>query len=85
MEKFSITPNSIHHNENPVFQAHWISGEIQPLKDNPTNFYYAGSGENDSLLLTHMEWQDKKPEPADYDQLMDTAISAIDHWISQRF
>ena len=85
MEKFTITPSKITHNEKPAFHASWFSGEIEAPQDSLNSFYYEGSGGNDQLLIYGIKWQDEKPDQEPFNDLMDEAISAIDNWISQRF
>ena len=85
MEKFTITPSRINHNEKPAFHASWFSGEVKAPQDSHDSFYYEGSGENDRLLIYKIKWQDETPTQELFNSLMDEAISAIDNWISDRF
>ncbi len=85
MEKFTITPNGINHNSKPAFVANWFNGEITPPQGDLESFYYEGSGENDSLLIFKIEWQDKTPDQEQFNILMDESITALDNWIAQRF
>ena len=85
MEKFSLTPSRISHNENPVFNASWFSGEITAPEKGQDNFYYEGSGGNDRILIYGIKWQDYSPSKEQFNTLMDKAIAAIDNWISERF
>ena len=85
MEKFSLTPSKINHNETPVFNASWFSGEITPPEKSQDSFYYEGSGGNDRILIYSIQWQDSPSNQDQFNILMDEAITAIDNWISQRF
>jgi len=87
MDKFTITPNKISHNEKPEFQANWLSGEAEasPYSTNISDFCYDGSGGDDRLLISGIKWQTNTPAQKQFNGLMNKAISAIDNWISERF
>ena len=85
MEKFTITPNGINHNQSPAFVAAWLSGEeAEASRQAEGGYYYQGSGEYDQLLINPIEWQDDQPEDEEYQTLMDAAITALDSWIMAR-
>ncbi len=86
MEKFTITPNGINHNESPVFVAGWNSGEeAEAMKTEAEGFFSEGSGELDQLLISPIEWQDGTPQPEQFTALMSEAVTALDNWIAERF
>lgn len=86
MDKFTITPDGINHLETPAFKASWFSGEINPPEqDTRESYYYAGSGGNDRILIYGIKWQDETPDQGHFNCLMDQAITALDHWIAERF
>ncbi len=85
MEKFTILPNGINHNESPVFIAKWFSGDIKAPEDSLNSFYHEGSGQDDQILIYSIEWQSEPLSQEEFNSLMDKAISAIDNWIADRF
>jgi hypothetical protein len=84
MDKFTITPNGINHNQSPVFHAIWFNGEEAEENRDEHGYFFKASGDNDRLLINRVDWQDEKPEPEQYNILMDEAITALDNWISER-
>lgn len=84
MEKFTITPKGINHNQAPAFVANWVSGDEVPENRDAKSFYYEASGGLDQLLIYRIDWQDDKPEKEQFNQIMDEAITALDNWISER-
>ncbi len=85
MEKFTILPNGINHNEAPAFIAKWFTGKVKAPEDSLNSFYYEGSGNSDQILIYSIEWQYELPSQDEFNNLMDKAISAIDSWIAERF
>ena len=84
MEKFTITPDQIQHNEIPVFTAAWKSGIEAPVFGS-AYYYHQGSSLIDSILIDDIVWSGAKPDPEAFNALMDEAVTAIDDWISARF
>ena len=84
MDKFTVTPQSISHNESPAFVAKWFSGDEALENKDQNSFYYEASGGLDQLLISQIEWQDEKPSQEKFNSLMDEAITAIDKWIVER-
>lgn len=84
MEKFTITPQGINHNESPAFVAVWFSGDEALENQNQDGYYFDGDGQATEILITRIEWQDEKPDAEEYNHLMDRAITAIDNWIIDR-
>ncbi len=85
MDKFTITPNGINHNEAPLFVANWFNGEIKAPPPSTDSFYYEGSGENDRILIYQIEWKNETPGKEAFHKLMDETITALDNWIAERF
>lgn len=83
MEKFTLTPDQIQHNEIPAFTAHWNSGIAAP-ESGAACYYHEGSGIEDSILIDNIVWAGATPDQEAFNTLMDAAITAIDHWISER-
>lgn len=84
MEKFTVMPQGINHNESPVFVANWFSGDEVQENHEEDSFYYEADGGLGQLLICRIKWQDEKPQPEEYNYLMDRAIVAIDNWISEQ-
>ncbi|ORU94770.1 MAG: hypothetical protein A6F70_09905 [Cycloclasticus sp. symbiont of Bathymodiolus heckerae] len=84
MDKFTVMPQSINHNESPAFVANWFSGDEVQENREEDSFYYEADGGLGQLLICRIKWQDEKPQPEEYNYLMDRAIVAIDNWISER-
>lgn len=85
MKKFTTSLSHIKHNHAPVFTARWFTGAIEKApEDSPDSFYYPGSEQDDQILIYAIQWQGEIPDKAELSELMDSAISAIDHWITVR-
>lgn len=86
LDQWKITPETITHTGKPAFKASWISGETD-LENISGLFWHdenSGSGD-DSLLIFDFEWKNGAPEQAVFEELMKSAVSALDEWISERF
>ena len=84
--QWDITPETITHTGKPAFKAGWLSGE--PDFENISGLFWheENSGnEDDSLLIFDFEWQNGTPDQAAFEDLMESATSALDYWISVRF
>ena len=85
MDKFTIMPNGISHNETPFFHARWTSGKSKEIPQNSqTSFYYEGSGEEDRILIDHIEWENVTLNQDQFNSLMNEAVTAIDNWICEQ-
>ena len=73
------------HNQNPAFTANWFSGEVKAPENSFKSFYHEGGGDNDSILIYGIKWQNGTPTKEGFNRLMDEAITAIDNWIAARF
>jgi hypothetical protein len=86
LDQWTITPETITHTGKPSFKASWLSGE--PEFENITGlfWYEENSGsEDDNLLIFDFEWQNGAPKQAIFEKLMESAVSALDNWISVHF
>ena len=83
--QWDITPETITHTGTPAFKACWRSGE--PEFENITGLFWheenSGS-EDDSLLIFDFEWKSTAPDQAVFEELMRSAGSALDDWISAK-
>jgi len=84
MDKFTVTPQGINHNESPAFIANWFNGNEALENKDQNSFYYEASGGLDQLSICKIEWQNEKPDQEQFNKIMDEAITAIDKWISDR-
>lgn len=85
-QQWDITPETITHTGTPAFKASWRSGE--PEFENITVlFWYEenSGGEDDALLIFDFEWQNGAPDQDVFEELMESAVSALDAWICARF
>ncbi len=86
LEQWKITPETITYTGKPVFKASWLSGE--PDFENITGLFWheenSGSAD-DTLLIFDFEWMNGAPDLAVFEELMESAISALDEWISAHF
>jgi hypothetical protein len=84
--QWNITPEKITHTGKPACFKSWLSGE--PDFENITGLFWheenSGS-EDDALLIFDSEWQNGAPNQAVFEKLMESAVSALDEWISERF
>jgi len=84
MTAWDITPDTITHTACPEFSASWRSGHID-LETIEGVFYYAeNSGQDDQLVFYDFQWQAQAPEPDVFNRVMEEAVTAVDHWISDR-
>lgn len=84
-EQWKITPETITHTGKPAFKASWLSGE--PDFENISGLFWHeenSGGGDDGLLIYDFEWRNGAPEQAAFEELMESAISALDEWISER-
>lgn len=85
-EQWDITPETITYTGKSAFKARWLSGE--PEFENITGLFWhdenSGS-EDDTLLIFDFEWKNGAPEQAQFEELMGSAVNALDEWISSFF
>ena len=85
-EQWKITPETITHTGTPAFKASWLSGEPDFENISGLFWYEENSGsEDDSVLIFGFEWKNGAPEQAQFEELMVSAVNALDEWISERF
>lgn len=87
MHTWQITPDTIRHSGQPPFTARWHNGEPDYFEEIEGPFYYEeNSGQGDQLLIYGFDWQNGlPPAAAEFEQLMQAAVIAIEGWIGGRF
>jgi len=84
--QWEVTPETITYTGKPAFKASWLSGEPDFENISGLFWYEENSGsEDDSFLILDFEWKNGAPEQAVFEELMESAGSALDNWISAHF
>lgn len=84
--QWDITPETITHTRKPAFKASWLSGEPDFESISGLFWHEENSGsEDDTLLIYDFEWQNGAPDQAVFEELMESVVSVLDNWVSERF